>query len=201
MLPDKGDIFINKINTKDLYKKESLQKYISIIYQNMEFETEDSIGTLLSQVYETGYYKEKKSDFLKEISNSLELNNILNKKLHLVSKGEVQRSIIAFSLLYGSRTILMDEPVFAMEDIQKEKTMDFLTNIAKEKSLNIYYSAHELDLSYKYSDYILFFYKDSKIELGLTQDLFKKEKIEKVYEVPYTLLKKKESIFRDGLKL
>ena len=48
------------------------------------------------------------------------LEKCLSRKTMEVSKGELQRTILAFSLLYGSRILIMDEPIFALEAYQKE---------------------------------------------------------------------------------
>ncbi len=63
----------------------------------------------------------------------------------------------------------------------------------------MYYSAHELDISEKYSDHILLFSRSAPPRLGTTAELFKRDTIEKAYEVPFFMLKKKEQLFRDNL--
>ena len=48
---------------------------------------------------------------------------------------------MAFSLLYGSRILMMDEPIFALEERQKSRIMEFLVD------LSLFYSVHELEIS------------------------------------------------------
>jgi ABC-type cobalamin/Fe3+-siderophores transport system ATPase subunit len=130
-----------------------------------------------------------------------ELAKCLGKKTQEVSKGELQRTILAFSLLYGSRLLLMDEPIFALEPYQKEKVMDFMVSYAREKDLSIYYSVHELDLSEKYSDHLMIFNKDTRLRplIGPTQELFQRDIIERAYEVPFLMLKNREALFREHM--
>ncbi len=199
LLPSKGNVFIFDKNSNTLKDIKERQKFVSFIYQNMEFETDEKIGDLLNYVYDNGYYKEKKSDFIPELIKEFELEKILSKKTQTVSKGELQRTIIAFSLLYGSKIIMMDEPVFALEEKQKLKVLDFLYNIAKSDKISIYYSLHDIDLSKKFSDYALLFYKDKMPEFGKTENVLTRDKIEQAFDIPFSLLRTQERNFREAL--
>jgi ABC-type cobalamin/Fe3+-siderophores transport system ATPase subunit len=203
LLPDEGTVRIDGIDTRELTDEHERQRYISLIFQNMEFETEEPIGTLLNFVYENGYHENKNDDFVPQLTAAFELEHCLGKKTQEISKGELQRTILAFSLLYGSKILLMDEPIFAMEDYQKERAMDFLVQYAKDNALSIYYSVHELDISQKYSDHILlFYYRDGRltdIQLGPTEEIFNRDNIEEAFQIPYYMLKKREALYRERL--
>lgn len=58
------------------------------------------------------------------------MSEFLSLTTQTLSEGQLQRAIIAFSLLYGSRVIMMDEPVFALEDRQKDRTFESLMHYA-----------------------------------------------------------------------
>ena len=206
LFPTSGTVKILGKDTRDFEQapyqpelEEERNRYASFIYQNMEFETEDSIGNLMDFVYQNGYHAEKSSDRLVQIQEALELRELLDKKTQELAKGELQRTIIAFSLLYGSKLILMDEPVFAMEDFRKEQVFEFLMDFAQREQVSIYYSAHDLDLTKKYSDYMMLFWKKGDIQLGPTEELFTRENIEKAYQVPFDMLYRKEYLFRTML--
>jgi ABC-type cobalamin/Fe3+-siderophores transport system ATPase subunit len=173
------------------------------LIQNSSGTSTSDRGTLLDFVYENGYHENKKDDFVQHLAKTFELDHCLDKKTQEISKGELQRTILAFSLLYGSRILLMDEPIFAMEDYQKEKSMEFLVQYAKEHDLSIYYSVHELDISQKYSDHILlFYYRDgmlTDIQLGPTDEIFNRDNIEEAFQIPYHMLKMREAIYREQL--
>jgi ABC-type cobalamin/Fe3+-siderophores transport system ATPase subunit len=200
LLPAEGTVYLKGIDTRNLREEQKRQRYVSFVYQNMEFETEESIGNLLAYVHENGFHEHKNPSLVTELVEICELKNVLGKKTQEVSKGELQRTIIAFSLLYGSKIIMMDEPIFALEDHQKHRIMKYLVEYAKSRNLSLYYSVHELDISEKYSDYLLLFHKNGRIELGQTSVLFNRTNIEEAYEVPYVMLKRKEAIYRDALR-
>ena len=200
LLPEEGTVYLQGIDTRTLREENERQRYVSFVYQNMEFETEEPIGSLLEYVYDNGFHERKDSGFISRLVEVCELSSTLRKRTQEVSKGELQRAIIAFSLLYGSRIVMMDEPIFALEEPQKQRIMGFLVEYAHSEGISLYYSVHELDISQKYSDYLLLFYKNRQPVLGPTPKMFNRDTIESAYEVPYIMLRKKESLYRDMLR-
>jgi iron complex transport system ATP-binding protein len=200
LLPVEGTVLLRGIDTHSLREEQERQRHVSFVYQNMEFETEKSIGDLLEYVHENGFHDNKDPGLITELVEVCELNKVLSKKTQEVSKGELQRTIIAFSLLYGSKIIMMDEPIFALEDYQKYRIMKYLLEYVASRDLSLYYSVHELDISEKYSDYLMLFHKNGRIELGATSELYNRRNIEEAYEVPYVMLKRKEAIYREALR-
>lgn len=200
VLPESGDVFIGGKNTKDFTSMEERQAAVSFVFQNMEFESEEPSGDLLQYVYENGFHKEKKESFLQELIQVFELSDVLTRKTQEVSKGELQRIIMAFSLLYGSKSLIMDEPVFALEDYQKEKALEYLSDYSLKNDMSLLFCAHELNLCEKYSDNACILLRDEKPIVGKTKDVFTKENLEAAYNVPLAMLKHKESLHRDILE-
>jgi iron complex transport system ATP-binding protein len=165
----------------------------------MEFETDESIGDLLEYVYRNGFHRSKDPGFLKTLTGEFELAPFLARKTQEVSKGELQRTILAFSLLYGSRIVMMDEPVFALEERQKTRCMSFIAEYVRTSGLSVYYSVHELEISAGYSDHILMISPDKTMRVGPTAEMFSRDRIEQCFGVPFDLLKKKEALYREGL--
>ncbi len=199
LLPSEGKVLLKGLDTRDLRDEEERHRHISFIYQNMEFETEEPISRLLQFVYEDGFHARKSPEFIQELVEVFELSPVLGRKTQEVSKGELQRTILAFSLLYGSPVLVMDEPIFALEDYQKKRAMDYLQGYVRRTGVSLYYSVHELDISEKYSDYILLFSRAAEPRLGPTAELFTRDTIEKAYEVPYFMLKRREELYRKYL--
>jgi iron complex transport system ATP-binding protein len=199
ILPQKGSVRIGDTDTGEISSEDERNRLVSFVYQNMEFETEESIGELLTVIYESGFHENKDPQLIKTIIDVLELKTILDKKTGDISKGEMQRTVIAFSLLYGSKIIMMDEPVFALENNRKVIVLAYLYEYAKQFDVSIYYSIHELDLSEKYSDHVLLFTKEGKILSGPTEKLLTKDNIEQAYQVPMDMLHQRENLYRDHL--
>lgn len=135
LLPQQGRIFLAGRDTAALSVEER-ERLASFIYQNMEFETDETVSQLLDFVAANGclagnartvtadlrFERAEQAEAFKaaetlpaQVEAALELQDVMRRRLNGLSKGELQRVILAFSLLHGSRSIFMDEPLFAME--------------------------------------------------------------------------------------
>ncbi len=206
LAPDSGSVTLLQKNPA-LLDGESKNLLASVIYQNMEFESDQTVSELLAQVYQNGALKghaagvlDSTKDLLEEAIDVFELESVLNHALTHLSKGEIQRVILGFSILYGSASIFMDEPMFAMEDRQKESALSYLKTFVKKTGTTIYCSMHELDLTKKYADQVLLFYPNRDMSFGTPSEVLTDEDLEKAYKVPAAMLKQKESLTRDQLK-
>ena len=199
-VPNDGTVLLGGVDTRQLRDHRVRQRHVSLIHQNMEFETEQPIGDLIAHVYRTGYHEEHSEEFVRELVNVFELRGVLHKRTQEVSKGELQRTLLAFCLLYGSRVLMMDEPVFALEDRQKRTVMGFLYEYARRERLTWYYSVHELELSAEFSDHVILFRQDHAPFIGSTAEVHTREQVEQAYEVPYDFLKRREALYRQALR-
>lgn len=178
----------------------------SVIYQNMEFETSEKVGELLTQVYCNGVFAGKspksfvQEDLFEKVISVFELKNILEQSISGISKGELQRTLLAFSVLYGSKSIFMDEPLFAMEYSQKEKALSFLVEYSRTMKVSIYISMHEIELTKKFAPLVLLFYPDRNMELGTPQEVLTDEALEKAYGVPASQLRNTERLTRSQME-
>lgn len=207
LFPHEGRITVDGTDTKrfvdatvDPELEHERNRYVSFIYQNMEFETEASVGDLMEYVYENGFYETKDPVFLDEIKAAFEMEAFLHLKTQHLAKGQLQRAIIAFSLLYGSKLIMMDEPVFALEEPQKDRVFAFLLDYSRSRRIPIYYSVHNLELTQKYSDYMLLFSNTGDFRIGPTEELFTREEIEAAYDAPMDALYRRDNLFREVLQ-
>lgn len=175
----------------------------SFIYQNMEFETDESdtsvIGNLLEYVFVNGGHLSKDEQFFRDVLEAFELESLRSRRLSALSKGETQRVLLAFSALYGSRVIMMDEPVFAMEMRQKERALEFFGDMYRRSGVSILVSLHEMFLTRKYADTVMLFYPDRRIDLGTPEEVLVPEALESAYGVPVAMLHDAERLGRSIL--
>lgn len=189
---------------------EKRDELASFIFQNMEFETDDPVGPLLEQVFGNGFFKagssKKAKDaklsttFYNDVLKVFELSGIMDRKLNGISKGEMQRVLMAFSVLYGSRSIFMDEPMFAMEDAQKHEAMQFLRDFCTTTGTPVWIAMHELELSKKYAENVALFFPNRDIDFGSPAEVLTKDALETAYGVPAAMLRDTEALNRKSLK-
>ena len=200
LIPQNGNVKLFDQNIGALGEQQK-NLMASVIYQNMEFETQQPANELLRYVYKNGNFRGNAKgiedrDLLAEVTEVFELGNVLTRPLQKLSKGEIQRTLLAFSLLYGSMSIFMDEPLFAMEFKQKENSLNYLKKFSNETGTPMYISIHELELSKKYADNVLLFYPNRDMTFGSPEEVLTKDDLEKAYGVPYGMLKDQEEMNR-----
>jgi ABC-type Mn2+/Zn2+ transport system ATPase subunit len=167
--PQAGSVF-KGIDTAQLHDEEERQRYVSYIFQNMEFDTEESIRTLMDVVQNKGFRQTKDEGLIELLIQELELESVLDRKTQEISKGEIQRIILAFSLLYGSRIIMMDEPIFALEESQKTASNGFYYQVmSNREERSLYYAVHDLNISQTYSETAAFLLRRVQFTMACRQ--------------------------------
>lgn len=91
----------------------------------------------------------------------LNITHLADKPLAQLSDGELQKAMIARSLVQQTPLILMDEPTAFLDYVAKEELFIQLKKIAKEENIAILFSSHDLELVKKYADRVL------KVEGGI----------------------------------
>ncbi len=183
----------------------------SVIYQNMEFETTEPVYQLLDYVYKNGSLEGNanavnipgqsvQDNLLSQVIEVFELDSVLERSLTALSKGEIQRVLLAFSLLYGSPAVFMDEPMFAMEQKQKEKSLAYLKAFTAQTGTVIFISMHELDLTRRFADKVLLFYPNRDMDYGTVDEVMTDSALEKAYGVPVSMLKHSEDMTKESLQ-
>lgn len=204
LVPQSGKVLLCGQDVASL-QEEQKNLLASVIYQNMEFETDESVANLLHFVYQNGALKGNAKavcgtgNLFDEVLDAFELENLLSHKLTALSKGEIQRVLLGFSILYGSASIFMDEPLFAMEDRQKNKALSYLKKFSAATKTAIFISMHELDLTRKFADNVLLIYPNRDMSYGTPEEVLCPEDLEKAYGIPTGMLKNHEDLTRENL--
>jgi len=139
----------------------------------------------------------KKQDHEKceNIINKLNLKSIAKKNILDLSGGQLQKVLIARSLVQESNILFLDEPINHLDIKNQLEIMDLTKNITYENSLLTFIVLHDLNLAFKYSDYILLLKEGEILFYGKKENLDEKTLI-KAYEVDLKLIS-----FEDEIKV
>ncbi len=88
-------------------------------------------------------FKRKKNQNFEQICNTLEIKNLLNKKISKLSGGQRQRVAIARSLYSNPKVLLMDEPTGNLDHETAMKLMEYILKIHAEHKLTILLVTHD----------------------------------------------------------
>ncbi len=108
-------------------------------------------------------FKTKSKEAVSEALNSVGLNgnfkdlknNILNKKMGELSGGQLQRVLIAWSIINKPDILLFDEPTSGIDVGGEETIYNLLHKLQTNSHLAIILISHDLNIVYKYADKVL----------------------------------------------
>ncbi len=172
----------------------------AFIYQNMEFETEEPLGAVLDAVGASATDPAHSAGRLSEILAVTQLEEHLSQRMQELSKGEMQRAILAMSLLYGSPVVFMDEPLFAVEPLQAEMLLEYIRDDCRRRKVAVYASVHDVTLARSCGDEAVLFFQDGRIQSGPASHLLKRETLEQAFKAPWDTLYERQQLYRRMLR-
>ena len=96
----------------------------------------------------------------------------LIRRPHVLSVGQRQRVSIAAALILGSRLILADEPVSALDVTIQKQIMELMVQLQEELQLSILFISHDLNVIYQMCDRVLVMKEGRIVENAETEELF-----------------------------
>lgn len=94
------------------------------------------------------------------VENALSLvrlndRSVLNKRLGVLSGGQLRRIMIAWALMNEPSVLLLDEPTLGIDVESEEPIFMMLNDIKKSKKLTILLITHDIHIVKEYTDYLL----------------------------------------------
>jgi len=97
--------------------------------------------------------KNSPEDMLKLVK--LDSQKVLNKRLGILSGGELRRVLIAWALIDEPNVLLLDEPTNGVDVGSEEPIFLMLDGIRKARRMTILLITHDIHIVQEYSDYLL----------------------------------------------
>lgn len=175
---ENGEVEITKLNSE---KMRAVRRKIQMVFQD-PYSSLDPRMTIQQIVGEplramgmtTGEeYKNAIADILKRAGLS---SDYMNRYPHAFSGGQRQRVGIARALITKPHLVVADEPVSSLDVSVQAQVMNLLKELQKELNLTYIFVAHNLSVIRYMSDSLAVMYVGRIVEIGRSEDIFKKPK-------------------------
>ena len=113
--------------------------------------------------------RQRVEDMLKRVGLSAEYYNRLPSAL---SGGQRQRISIASSLMLGSKFILLDEPVSALDVTMQAQIIDLLLDLRDDLGLSYLFISHDLNVVYQMCDRVAVMTGGRIVEEGTVDQIY-----------------------------
>ncbi len=107
-----------------------------------------------------------------------------------ISDGQRQRVMLARAVCQEPEVMILDEPTSYLDIHHKLIFLDSLQTLAKEKSVAVILSMHELDLAEKIADRAVCIKDGHVFRSGTPDEIFKEEVLRELFDLPDELYKK-----------
>ena len=189
--PDKGELIIDNIPSKNYNNSKQLSKKLGIIRQQFDLVGPLPVihNVLAGRLNEWGFFKSAISLIFpqdKDIAiKSLERVGLLDKiydKTSDLSGGQQQRVALARLLVQNPEVILADEPVSSLDPARANDLLSMLVKLVKEEDQTLVASLHSVEYAKKYFTRIIAL-KDGKILFDLPTDKVTDDDLYNLYNI------------------
>jgi peptide/nickel transport system ATP-binding protein len=180
--PTSGEIFFDGLNMlsygiRDYYRR------VQAIFQDpySAFNPFYKIDRVLDKAF--GLLNDHpSSDRRKEITEStlksigLNPNEVLGRHPHQLSGGQMQRILIARSLVIGSELLISDEPTSMIDASTRAGILNLLLDLKRKKGLSVLFITHDIGQAQYISERIVVMEKGEVVEQGPVDEVFVRPK-------------------------
>lgn len=176
-----GDIFFDGTNIAKLNKKQMREYYkkMQIIFQDpySSLNPYMNVKELIDEpiALHTSLGKAERAEKIEKLLEMVGLKkDDMEKFPHEFSGGQCQRIGIARAVSTNPDFVLCDEPISALDVSIQAQVVNMLEDLQKEMGLTYLFVAHDLSMVRHISDRIGVMYLGSIVEIGISNDLYKK---------------------------
>ena len=166
VIPDSGSILIDDIKILGKY---NYRNDINYLPQIARFPNNLKVSELFSMIEET----RPKQSYARQLIDDFGLEEVMNKKLGILSGGTKQKVNLALTFMFDSPIIILDEPTTGLDPISLMHLKKLIKG-EKEKGKTILITSHIMSFVEEISDEIVFLL-DGKIYFKGTVEALKEQ--------------------------
>lgn len=177
------DSYSGNLSFTDGNKKLNRKPIIGYVPQKLDFDYSSPISVLdfFCAIHSTRpVYLQHLNEVKQRCINSLNKvkgEALINKKLGVLSGGELQRVLLALALEPIPDILLLDEPVSGIDQNGLKIFYDIVSDIKVNYDLSIILVSHDFNLVYKYADCVVFLNNKTIECMGNPKEVFEDKKV------------------------
>ena len=179
--------YTGKLTYTDGVKKLSRKPIIGYVPQKLDFDYSSPVSVidLFAAICSNRpvYFPHKKGIRAKCLSSlkKVEGEELIDKKLGVLSGGELQRVLLALALNPTPDILLLDEPVSGIDQNGLKLFYKTLSHLRSNYDLSIILVSHDFNLVYKYADCVAFLNNKTVECIGIPDEVFNNKKVIDVF--------------------
>ena len=142
LTPDRGRIYLGQ---RDVTRVKPAERSVGYVPQDGALFTamtvRDQLGFALQVRKTSSAVIRTRTD---ELSSLLEISHLLDRKPRGLSGGEAQRVALGRALAAEPATLLLDEPLSALDDQTREPMYDLLSRVAEHEHVTVLHVSHNV---------------------------------------------------------
>lgn len=173
LIPTKGDVFVNGINTKDQDRIWNIRETAGMVFQNPDNQL---VATIVEE--DVAFGPENlglpSDEIRRRVDKALEIVEMSEYKTHaphLLSGGQKQRVAIAGILAMNPECIILDEPTAMLDPIGRKEIIATLRKLNHKENKTIIHITHHMDEAVE-ADRIIVMEKGKIVMEGTPKDIF-----------------------------
>jgi iron complex transport system ATP-binding protein len=166
LLPEQGEIYINKRNIKDMKRRE-VAKVIAVVPQltpvDFAFTVREMV--LMGRTPHLRRFSSESKEDLDAVDRAMRetgISALADRTFDELSGGERQKVVIAQALAQGSKILLMDEPTQHLDISAQYQILELVKRLNMSGRITVISVLHDLNLASRYSDSLILM-KNGKI--------------------------------------
>ncbi len=128
------------------------------------------------------------------VSNLVNIENLLDRRIDTLSSGELQRVVLATTMIRKPRILLLDEPTAHLDVRYQLEMSKIIRDLTKELNMATLMAVHDIRIAIEFSDSILLLNQGTQVVFGKSYDVLRSDLLEQVYGVKIFIVRTEKGI-------
>ena len=121
-----------------------------------------------------GHPKNEVNKVVRDVSEKLGIENLLDRRVSTLSGGEQQRTALARALAVKPKILLLDEPLSALDKETREEVRSYLKKLRKDMGFTAIHVTHDFIEASDLGDRIAVMFNGEILQIGGTREIIYK---------------------------